>query len=109
MVEELVDEARAVSLPVTRDTIKSFGLKARAAILESDEMAEDVRPRIEAFVAGDSWHRSYVSRHNMKTGPPHGEDGSVDAEAAAEGMRGRAAHLSRTRASGCYLHRRLGW
>lgn len=86
LVEKYIEDARHVKLPVTGDTIKAFGLKAKGVIQASADTTPALRTHTEGFTAGDKWHRNFVTRHGMKSVTRHGEGGSVNEQAAAEGM-----------------------
>ena len=84
----LVDEARKVPLPVTMETLMSFGISAKDQLTAAATTASDVKEKLEAFNAGDKWARNFipVSRNQMTSIVLHGEAGSVDDEAIAKGL-----------------------
>lgn len=82
----LIEEARKVPLPVTRATIESFGIAVRDKLVAAPSTPANVKERLRMFGASDKWVRNFLARHNISSIVLHGEAGSVDAEAAAEGM-----------------------
>ena len=56
-------ETRSNNHSVTRETIRAFGLRAKAHFLESDQLSQEVRgERSNDFGAGEKWCR------NLSTG-----------------------------------------
>lgn len=82
----LIEEARRVPLPITRATIESFGIAVRDKLVAGPSTPADAKERLRMFGASEKWVRNLVNRHNLTSVVLHGEAGSLDAEAAAEGM-----------------------
>ncbi|CAN0182990.1 unnamed protein product [Ectocarpus sp. 4 AP-2014] len=86
LVSELVEEARRVPLPVTRATIMSFGVAAKNKMLAAESTTAGDKKRLEDFTANERWAKNFISRNGMVSTVLHGEAGSVDDEAIAEGL-----------------------
>lgn len=86
LVLALVEESRKVPLPVTRDTIESFGIAARDKRTAAPSTSADDKKRLQLFGASDKWVRNFLSRNCMSSIVLPGEAGSLDPEAIAEGM-----------------------
>ena len=83
---EFVEEARKVTLPVTRATIKSFGVAARDKLLAAASTLADDKKKLEMLGASEKWVRNVLFRHGMSSSVQHGEAGRVDVESIADGM-----------------------
>jgi hypothetical protein len=78
---ESFDRARQLRLPMTRDTLRTFGLKAQAELLKS--CSEEEKLRLESFTASEHWVKRFVTRNQLASVRLHGEAGSVDPGAIA--------------------------
>lgn len=95
LVVGFVEQARKVSLPVTRDSIQSFGIASRDKLLAAPSTSAEDKKKLENFGASVKWARNFISRHGMSSTVLHGEAGSVDAEAISNDMEAiRAACLN---------------
>lgn len=94
-VLELVEQARKVPLPVTRESIQSFGMASRDKLIAAESTSAEDKNKLENFGASLKWARNFISRHGMSSIVLHGEAGSVDDEAIADDMEAiRAACLN---------------
>ena len=82
----MVEEARKVPLPVTRETISTFGMAAKAKLLAAASTSAADKKKIETFNASDKWIKRFISLNGMASVALHGEAGSVDDEAITEGL-----------------------
>jgi hypothetical protein len=82
----LFEEARRCRLPVTRDTLRAFGIKAAKDLLAAPSCPAERKKLLEDFTASKSWVKKFVKRNNLSSKLLHGEAGSVDGAATAEGM-----------------------
>ncbi|CAN0298812.1 unnamed protein product, partial [Pylaiella littoralis] len=86
MAMTMVEEARKVPLPLTRTSIESFGVAARKKPLTDETTTAADKKKLESFNVSEKWVRNFISRNRMKSVVLHGEAGSVDDGAIAEGL-----------------------
>ncbi|CAN0500057.1 unnamed protein product, partial [Ectocarpus sp. 12 AP-2014] len=85
-VLEFVEEARKARLPVTRATIMSFGVTIKKKFLAAGSTTDGEKKRLGGFTASDRWAKNFIARNGMASTVLHGEAGSVDDAAIAEGV-----------------------
>lgn len=83
---ELLTHARAHGLPVDRLAIQAFGRKAKATVAAKASTPAE-RDRLDKFIASEGWAKKFIARHNLKSRKLHGQAGSVDDAAIADGLR----------------------
>lgn len=85
-VLEMLVQARALNMPVNRESVQLFGRKARRS-LEDAASTDAERERYSGFNASEGWVKKFIKRNNLKSRSLHGEAGSVDDEAIADRLR----------------------
>lgn len=88
MEAEVVADVRALrsaGFPVTRDTIKELGAKSTKTFA-AKATSEQERKKYDDFTASHNWITKFLERNRMSSTLLHGEAGSVDDAAIAEGM-----------------------
>jgi hypothetical protein len=85
-VVSLLSMARTTGLPVTRETVQRFGVKAAQRLLDDGKLPNEARLKLGTFNASERWAKNVVQRHGMKSVTLHGEGGSVDVAAIAAGI-----------------------
>lgn len=84
-VLRLLDEARKLKIPVQRGTIQQFARQAcRELAHKASTDAE--RNRYGQFSTSEAWVKKFISRRNLKSLTLHGQAGSVNDEAIADGL-----------------------
>ena len=73
-------------MPVTRDSIKSFGRSAKSTLLAAPTTSAAVKAELQDFQAGETWAKNFVKRNGIQSKRLHGEAGSVDREFIKEEM-----------------------
>ncbi|CAM9431297.1 unnamed protein product [Choristocarpus tenellus] len=86
MVLGFVEEARRAGLPVSRETIRSFGRKAKAQLLGKKPPGADTKG-LESFDGGEKWAKNFLQRHGMISVSLNGEAGGLDKETIAQSLR----------------------
>ena len=86
MVLGFIAEARQVPLPVTRSSIEAFGAAAKKKLLAAAATTAAKKNKLETSTASTKRAKSFVSRNGMSSIVLHGEAGSVDDGAIAEGL-----------------------
>ena len=86
-VLDLFEKAREGKIPVTRAVIQSFGRSARATFLDASAASADLKEKLSAFKAGETWMKNFVKRNGLNSEVLHGEAGSVNHERIAEDMK----------------------
>ena len=86
-VLDLFEKAREGKIPVTRAVIQSFGRSARATLLDASATSADLKEKLSAFKAGETWMKNFVKRNGLNSKVLHGEAGSVNHERIAEDIK----------------------
>ena len=86
-VLDLFEKAREGKISVTRAVIQSFGRSARATLLDASATSADLKEKLWAFKAGETWMKNFVKRNGLNSKVRHGEAGSVNHERIAENMK----------------------
>ena len=83
----MIEDARKLRIPVTGATIEAYGVAAKSKLVAAASTTAAEKGRLEAFNVSGKWVRNLVLRNELVSKVLHGEAGSVDADATAEGLR----------------------
>ena len=83
----MIEDARKLRIPVTGATIEAYGVAAKKQLVAAASTTAAEKGRLEAFNVSGKWVRNLVLRNEFVSKVLHGEAGSVDADATAEGLR----------------------
>ena len=87
LVMTMIENARKLRIPVTGATIEAYGVAAKKKLVAAASATAAEKGRLEAFNVSGKWVRNLVLRNELVSKVLHGEAGSVDADATAEGLR----------------------
>jgi hypothetical protein len=86
MVLGMLNDARRIGIPVNRSQLQAFGQGAKEQLMANTDTDEEERKALATFEASDGWAKKFVERNSLSSKLLHGEAGSVDAAAIAEGL-----------------------
>lgn len=96
-VGKMVEDARRLRVPVTRQVISSFGRVVKTQMVSSEETSDIQKGRLSSFFAGEKWTRNFVRRQGFEAKALHGKAGGVEGEAGKkvmEAIREAARHYA---------------
>lgn len=85
-VAELIKEAKAHRLPVTRSTVASFACTVKSLLLSSDQITSEERAKLEGFRVSEKWTKNVMKRRGSVTGVLHNEVSNGDSSSIAKTM-----------------------